>query len=81
MNDETFAECRNALAERMRKSSNDLIEQIEFGFLAATCRTPAASEIGTLVALYETVAAQGIETDPLASVAAVLMNLDEVLNQ
>ncbi len=76
LNDEAFVECAIAFAKRMKDSAETVREQIEFGFLLATNREPAESELDELVALAE----KNDDTDsPLMPVAAVLFNLDEVL--
>lgn len=80
LNDVTFVECAEALAERMRSSENDLREQIRHGFLRVTCREPKPSEIDELESLCESLASDK-DTDALRTVAGVLLNLDEFLTK
>jgi hypothetical protein len=76
LNDESFVECATAFAKRMQDSAETTPEQIKFGFVLATSREPDESELDDLVALAE----KYNDTDsPLMPVAAVLLNLDEVL--
>ena len=80
-NDAMFAECKDSFALRMQQHSDTLEKQIEFGVLAATCREANAGELATLTDLYESVKAKSDESAALRSVAAVILNLDEILNQ
>ena len=76
LNDQSFVECADALANRMKESGGSVEEQISFGFLLATSRKPDDAEVKKLVQLAES----NQESDsPLGSVAMVLLNLDEVL--
>ena len=76
LNDQSFVECADALANRMKESGGSVEEQISFGFLLATSRKPDDAEVKKLVQLAEF----NQESDsPLGSVAMVLLNLDEVL--
>jgi hypothetical protein len=78
LNDQTFAECANAFADQMRSWNDDPAEQIRLGFVRATCREPSEQELHELVALHRELSR--LDTgDPLAMVANVLLNLDEVL--
>ncbi len=81
LNDETFAECKDAFANRMLAHSPDTKKQIEFGFLAATCRMPKQSELKSLDNLFQNVASKSDQGTAIRSVAAVILNLDEVLAQ
>jgi len=74
LNDETFVECANALAERMDRGGESLAEKIEYGFLLVTCREPKQDEVDELVALAKSNTDSG-----LMPLAVVLLNLDEVL--
>ncbi len=65
----------------MLAHSPETMKQIEFGFLAATCRTPKESELRSLGNLFQSVASKSDQATALESVAAVILNLDEVLNQ
>ncbi|MCC9656399.1 PSD1 and planctomycete cytochrome C domain-containing protein [Rhodopirellula halodulae] len=80
LNDQTFAECAAAFAERMRDESEAVSDQIRSGFERATCREPSAEELTELVQLHQQI--EELKTgDPLAMVANVLLNLDEVLTK
>ena len=76
LNDQSFVECADALANRMKESGGSLKEQISFGFLLATSREPGDDEVDQLIKLAD--ANQDSES-PLTPVATVLLNLDEVL--
>ncbi|WP_461508081.1 PSD1 and planctomycete cytochrome C domain-containing protein [Rhodopirellula baltica] len=78
LNDQTFAECANAFAAHMRTLSDEPSEQIRMGFVRATCREPSGGELDELVGLHQQLG-QLNTGDPLAMVANVLLNLDEVL--
>lgn len=78
LNDTTFAECANGLAERMSTAGTEPSEQLRHGFRIVTCREPSQSELDELLQLYEKTAQDG-ETLDLSFVAGVLLNLDEVL--
>lgn len=80
LNDEAADECAAALADRMKELSNDLEEQVQYGFLQSTCRMPREDELARLIKLYHDTAADSNEGSALQAVAAVLLNLDEVLN-
>jgi len=80
LNDVTFTECAEALAERMQESGDAPAEQIRHGFLRATCREPRDSEVEDLLTLYNSV--EGDEPgSALRTVAFVLLNLDEFLTK
>ncbi|MBB3208196.1 hypothetical protein FHS27_004023 [Rhodopirellula rubra] len=83
LNDETFVECAVALADRMRSIGEDRREQMRHGFLIVTCREPSDADLADLQDLLESqpgVVDKGDESaDPLVAVAAVLLNLDEVV--
>ena len=78
LNDTTFAECANGLAERMSTVGTEPSDQLRHGFRIVTCREPSQSELDELLQLYEKTAQAG-ETKDLSFVAGVLLNLDEVL--
>lgn len=80
LNDETFAECADALGRRMREASETPREQIRYGFLLVTCRQPSDSELSDLLGLLKKLDAEKDESS-LTPIAAVLLNLDEVLTK
>jgi hypothetical protein len=80
LNDATFVDCAQALAKRMAAAADSLQDQVRHGFLLVTCREPSESELNDLVALAETPNADDA-TARLTSVAAVLLNLDEVITR
>lgn len=93
LNDATFVEASQALAERMFDHSVELQEQLQYGFLLATCRDPQPRELQPLIDLYEIrrneedahapdeAGTESTRLNALTSVASVLLNLDEVLNK
>ncbi|MFG0290405.1 MAG: DUF1553 domain-containing protein, partial [Rhodopirellula sp. JB044] len=81
MNDVGFVECSKALATRMSEHSDELTEQVSYGFLLATCRPADSDEVERLVAMHETICEKSDAENALQSVAAVLMNLDEVITK
>ncbi|NNE00539.1 MAG: DUF1553 domain-containing protein [Pirellulaceae bacterium] len=94
LNDEVFAECTSALANRMRASAEQPSEQIRAGFRIVTCRQPSEEDLQDLLALMQS-ARQDKQNagekndktqndddpndDGLDAVASVLLNLDEVV--
>jgi hypothetical protein len=80
LNDETFRDCADGLATRMQSACEDPREQIEYGFRLVTCREPQNSEIDELLSLKHSINGDG-EGHGLIAVAAVLLNLDEVLTK
>lgn len=80
LNDTTFSECAQALADRMTAQGGDLRQQIEFGFVAATCRRPSADEVDELIRLIESYGEQDASAGLIAA-ANVLLNLDEFLTK
>ncbi|WP_372718832.1 DUF1553 domain-containing protein [Novipirellula sp.] len=85
LNDETFAESAAALAARMQSARKEPREQIRYGFVIVTCRDPSAEDLDDLMTLFES---QRNGNDPypnradanaMTTVAAVLLNLDEVV--
>ena len=92
MNDEAYLEASGALAELMQKSSNELAQQITFGFRRVLTRTPKPEELKRLIELYrqlepefskkeDFLASAKLKTgDPaMVALASVLLNLDETL--
>jgi len=74
LNDPVFVEAAIALGERMNTYSAETDEErIRFGFRLCTARYPTASELDQLSGL--------LSMDGWASVATVLLNLDEVVNR
>lgn len=89
LNDEAFVEAIEALSDRMVHSGSDVAAHIKHGFMSATNRHPEAAELQELTKLYEAALAQDQQSAPEAnqqqherkamqSVAAVLLNLDEI---
>lgn len=78
LNDQTFAECTQALAARMKDVGDDPGDQIRHGFLIVTCREPVQVEQQALEELLVE-AGGGDPMEGLTAVAAVLLNLDEVV--
>lgn len=76
LNDQSFIECAEALAIRMKESGETITEQVTFGFLAATSRNPSDEEVALLVGLAN---AEPESNSSLTAVATALLNLDEVL--
>ena len=76
LNDQSFIECAEALAIRMKESAETITEQVTFGFLAATSRNPSDEEVALLVGLAN---AEPESDSSLTAVATALLNLDEVL--
>lgn len=91
LNDATFVEASEALADRMQLYSDDPRQQIRHGIELATCRAATQAEIEQLMTLSPRSAsdndrkANGLESAShlaaLQSIATVLLNLDEVLCQ
>lgn len=80
LNDITFVEAIAGLAERMAESSDDVTEQIHYGFMLCTSRPPATAELDELIKLYQQQSTRGNDL-AMKSVASVLLNLDEVLSK
>ncbi len=78
LNDQTFAECIDALAQRMRDADDQLANQIRYGYRLVTCRPATEEDVQVLVSLANETRSDS-EADGLQSVAAVLLNLDEVV--
>ncbi len=76
LNDATFKECADALAERMRGAAETPSQQIRHGFLIVTCREATDPELDKLMALHDL---HGDKEDAMNTIARVLLNLDEVL--
>lgn len=81
LNDESMVECANALAKRMANHAKSPRERIEYGFLRVTCREATTEETLELLNLYAAELEQDDEQGALATVATVLLNLDEVLTK
>jgi len=88
MNDPVYVEASRALARRaLAESGGDAIRAIRWMVFTATQRRPSASELDTLVALFEdlkrgrggTNEASGQE--PLVIVANTILNLDKALTK
>lgn len=82
LNDPTFVECSQALAQKMLDRDNDPKDQIAFGFLTVVSRQPSETELATLLELYEQYRTDETdEIDSLTAVASVLLNLDEITSK
>lgn len=92
LNDEAYLEAAGALANLMQKSSDNLDQQITFGFRRVLTRPPNPDELKRLNELYHQLkpeisnqsdflsAANLKDGDPsLVALASVLLNLDETL--
>ena len=92
LNDEAYLEASGALAGLMQKSSNELSQQITFGFRRVLTRTPNPEELKRLTELYHQIKPEFSEQtaflssakfdkgDPsMVALASVLLNLDETL--
>ncbi len=53
LNDESFVEYIDALAKRMNEHPGELAAKLSHGFVSVATREPNASELKTLLALYE----------------------------
>ncbi len=82
LNDPTFVECSQALAEKMLEVSEQPDDQISYGFLAVATRRPSDSELQALVQLYDEYRSDDAsEVESLTAVASVLLNLDEITSK
>ncbi len=92
LNDEAYLEAAGALANLMLKSSDELAQQITFGFRRTLIRKPDSEELTRLIELYHQLkpeissqaaflsSAKLEKGDPsLVALASVLLNLDETL--
>ncbi len=86
LNDTAFMECSEALAKRMASHSDDLDDQLAFGYRLATCERPDEERTNALKKLYQET--QSLIQDEakakelaLINVASVLLNLGEVLTR
>ena len=92
LNDEAYVEASGALATLMLKSSDELAQQITFGFRRILTRPPDSEELERLIKLYQQLkpefpkkkdflsSAKLDEGDPaMIALASVLLNLDETL--
>lgn len=92
LNDEAYLEAAGALARQMKKSSDNLEQQINLGFRKVLTRPPEPEELKRLISLYNQLkpeisdkatflsSANLKEGDPsLVALASVLLNLDETL--
>lgn len=81
-NDTTFVECAEAHAGRMLAEHQKIDEQLRFGFVTVTTRTPTETELTALRSLYQTCLADGdAPGDAMQTVSAVLLNLDEIMSK
>ncbi|MEM9587609.1 MAG: PSD1 and planctomycete cytochrome C domain-containing protein [Planctomycetota bacterium] len=80
LNDQTFVEASQALANRMRNHDCLLRDQLAYGFSLAVCRNATPAEMTELLRLHDTLSHQH-DSAPLVTIANVLLNLDEVLTK
>ncbi len=95
LNDPVYVECAKALAVRMRNEApGDAATMLRHGVELATGRAAKDADVATLLALYDRLLAKyradesaakayaGTPEDAaLAGTAAVILNLDDVLNK
>jgi hypothetical protein len=81
LNDATFVECAAALAKRMTASGDSLRQQLEHGFLLATCREPSDAELDDLEKFVNAMPSDRSQKTRMKLVASVLLNLDEVITK
>tara|TARA_Y100001978_G_scaffold46534_1_gene41497 strand:- start:356 stop:727 length:372 start_codon:yes stop_codon:yes gene_type:complete len=92
LNDEAYLEAAGALAKLMKASSDELAQQVTFGFRRMLTRPPSPEELKRLIELYHQLkpefsdqaaflsSAKLAMGDPsLVALASVLLNLDETL--
>lgn len=83
LNDPVYVGAARAFAERIRKEApnKDLDRQLEYAFRLAVARSPRASELAVLKALF--VAERAAEGEEAAwfAVASALLNLDETITK
>lgn len=64
------------------REHGELDEQLRFGFVTVATRSPAESELAALRSLYQTCVSEGdAPSDAMQTVAAVLLNLDEIMSK
>jgi len=82
LNDTTFVECAEALAGRMASEEGELRSQFRFGFISVATRSPTPRELDALTDLYQTcIDDEETLEDAMQAVAAVLLNLDEIMSK
>ena len=87
LNDTTFVEASQGLAQRMQRGGESTEDQMQFGFQLAVCRQPTEIELSKLLDLYKSIDSlkeqeSTVEKDEaMVFVANVLLNLDEVLSK
>ncbi len=82
LNDPTFVECSQSLAEKMLEVSEQTDDQISYGFLAVAPGVRPTRNLQTLVQLYDEYRSDDAsETESLTAVASVLLNLDEIASK
>lgn len=79
LNDKAFVECAESFAKLMIEHSEDVKEQVRYGFLKATMREPEPDELKQLIVLYRDVEQSDGASVAMQAVAGVLLNLDEVI--
>jgi hypothetical protein len=80
LNDATFVEASQGLANQMENADGAIEEKLQYGFRRATCRQPSDVELAALKTLFDERGAES-EREGLVAVASVLLNLDEVLTK
>ncbi|TWT66438.1 PSD1 and planctomycete cytochrome C domain-containing protein [Allorhodopirellula solitaria] len=82
LNDTTFVECAEALASRMLNEHDEVGDQLRFGWITVATRDPNTAELAALKSLYQTCLDDGDPPDDaMQAVAAVLLNLDEIMSK
>jgi len=89
LNDPVYVEAAQALAENMMESSENLSDQITFGYQQALYRGPQPSELTTLTELYQQAineyqhhqTSEQRELAALTQLATVILNLDEFITK
>ena len=81
LNDSTAVESAAAFAKKMLDHHEDPEQQIAFGIELATCRKPFPDELERMETMYEAISTEADEKVALQSVAAVILNLDEIITK
>ena len=82
LNDATFVECSEALANRLIGLEGSSEDRVRFGFLAVTSRAPSERESAALTELYDQCRSEETpELQAWTAVASVLLNLDEIMSK
>ena len=83
LNDTVFDECARSLAQRMANSSDQLAEQLAYGYWITTSQHPSQEALSELTQLYDRLRnrEKSSAEDALGVVASVLFNLDAALTK